>query len=100
VLEISEHIAYVVSRMRDRGIERVEASGVAEQEWVQLVRGSIPDTHVEFFRNCTPGFYNNYGELEAKLRRGAYNFLGGSVMFYDLLRKWRAEDDLAGLELR
>lgn len=99
-LEISEHIAYTIATARARGYQRIETTPDAEETWVQMIKAFIPDTHTEFLRNCTPGFYNNYGDIEGKRRLGATNFLGGSLLFYDMLRKWRAEDDLTGLELR
>jgi len=99
-LEISEHIAYVIAQVRARGAQRVETTAEAESAWVQMIQAAIPQTHLDFFRNCTSGFYNNDGDLDDVNRLGANNFLGGSLMFYNLIRQWRAEDALQGLELR
>jgi cyclohexanone monooxygenase len=67
---------------------------------VQTIRASVPDTHLEFFRNCTPGYYNNDGDLDDVNRLGANNFLAGSVHFYTIIRSWREQDDMPGLQLR
>jgi len=99
-LEISEHIAYIVAQARARGARRVETSFEAEEAWTQMINSAVPETHLEFFRSCTPGFYNNYGNLDNVNRLGANNFLGGSVLFYDMLRSWRAAEQLQDLELR
>ena len=71
---------------------------VFEQEG-DVIQASVPDTHLEFFRNCTPGYYNNDGDLDDIHRLGANNFLAGSVVFYDIIRSWRASGELAGLEV-
>jgi cyclohexanone monooxygenase len=99
-LEISEHIVHVITQARARGAQRVETTEEAEAGWVATIQAATPETHLEFFRSCTPGFYNNDGDLDDPQRLGANNFLAGSVIFYDILRSWRAEADLAGLELR
>jgi cyclohexanone monooxygenase len=64
-----------------------------------MIRSSIPQTHLDFFRNCTPGFYNNEGDLEDIHRLGANNYFGGSVAFYDKLHAWREDGTLAGLDV-
>jgi cyclohexanone monooxygenase len=99
-VEISEHITYIVAQARARGVQRVETTVAGEGEWVQMIKDWTLDTHLEFFRNCTPGFYNNDGDLDDINRLGANLFLGGAVMHYDMLRKWREEGALEGLELR
>jgi hypothetical protein len=51
-----------------------------------------------FLESCTPGYYNNEGKPgERAAQDGFYG--GGSVAFFELLRSWRAEGSLAGLEL-
>jgi cyclohexanone monooxygenase len=99
-LEISEHIAFVIAGAKKRGMKRIETTVDAEEDWVQMIRGAVPDTHREFFRNCTPGFYNNDGDPDDIHRLGANNYFGGSVRFYDIIRSWRAEDTFDGLELK
>ena len=51
-----------------------------------------------FLEECTPGYYNNEGKPgERSGQNGFYG--GGSVEFFQILRDWRAEGELAGLEL-
>jgi cation diffusion facilitator CzcD-associated flavoprotein CzcO len=99
-VEISEYIVDVIARLKARGVQAVETTPEAEEEWVQTIRASVPDTHLEFFRNCTPGYYNNDGDLDDVNRLGANNFLAGSVHFYTIIRSWREQDDMPGLQLR
>ena len=95
--EQAKHIAYVVSEVVKRGIKTVEPSEKAEKEWVEeiLKQGEL---RARFLGECTPGYYNNEGDVTLKTRRnGAYG--GGSVVFLEILRKWREEGKLAGLEV-
>jgi cyclohexanone monooxygenase len=53
---------------------------------------------LDFLEQCTPGYYNNEGKPgERSGQNGFYG--GGSEAFFKLLRDWRAEGSLAGLEL-
>jgi cation diffusion facilitator CzcD-associated flavoprotein CzcO len=99
-VEISEYIVDVISRLKARGAQSVETTKEAEAHWVQTIHASTPETHLEFFRNCTPGYYNNDGDLDDIHRLGANNFLAGSVQFYNIIRSWREDESMPGLELR
>jgi cyclohexanone monooxygenase len=99
-LEISEQIAYTVAQMRERGHRRVEATPEAEAGWVHTVRSIVPDTYREWSLSCTPGFYNNEGNLDAKIRLGRDNYMAGAVVYYETLRSWRADGTMQGVELR
>ncbi|MCF6329189.1 MAG: pilus assembly protein TadG-related protein [Henriciella sp.] len=53
----------------------------------------------DFFENCTPGYYNNEGQMsERSVQNGFYG--GGSIEFFKILEDWREEGSLDGLELR
>jgi cation diffusion facilitator CzcD-associated flavoprotein CzcO len=93
----SEHIAYLVKHALDNGVQRVEASEEAEASWVativRLARGGL-----DFFEECTPGYYNNEGKPgERNGQNGFYG--GGSVEFFKVLSDWRDQGELKGLEL-
>ncbi len=94
------HIAYVVGETLRRGAVTVEATAEAEAAWVEQVRSIVPPAVREFLQSCTPGYYNNEGDIDDPNRFGGQNALIGPVAFFDLLRAWREAGDLAGLELR
>ena len=51
-----------------------------------------------FLEECTPGYYNNEGNVQAmSARNGSYG--AGPVAFAKVLEDWRAEGSLKGLEL-
>jgi cyclohexanone monooxygenase len=55
------HIAHVIKETLARGAAVVEPSRQAQDEWVRVIREtSITDR--KFWRECTPGYYNNEGE--------------------------------------
>ena len=93
--EQSRHIAYIVAEARARGARTVEVTAEAEAQWVDtIVR--LAGLGREFLESCTPGYYNNEGKPGE--RSGQDGFFGaGSVVFFQILRDWRAAGSLAGL---
>jgi len=95
--EQSKHIAYIIRHAIENGIETVEVSQAAEEEWVDTVI-RLAVLAQQFLEECTPGYYNNEGKPgERSGQNGFYG--GGSVEFFRILRDWRAAGGLAGLEL-
>jgi cation diffusion facilitator CzcD-associated flavoprotein CzcO len=95
--EQSRHIAYIVREALDRGLRTVEVSEAAEAEWVDTIL-RLAGFGRQFLEQCTPGYYNNEGKLSERAAQNGF-FGGGSVAFFEILRKWRDAGDLAGLEL-
>jgi cyclohexanone monooxygenase len=74
-----------------------EASQEAEDAWVQTII-DLSIMRQKFLEECTPGYYNNEGNVQAmSARNGSYG--AGPVAFVKVLEDWRAEGSLAGLEL-
>ena len=82
--------------MKKRGVNRVEASQKAESDWVQTIIDKARLTE-NFQKACTPGYYNNEGHVNVKPQNNFYG--GGPIEFFNLTRKWRANNRLTGLEL-
>ena len=97
--EQSTHVAYVVQRVREAGATAVEPSAEAEEEWVATLAASNRG-RAGFQDQCTPGYYNNEGRPGEGPGWFGGNYGGGAQGFFRILRDWRAEDSLAGLELR
>ena len=95
--EQSKHIAYVLKHCADHQLRRVEASQEAEEAWVQTII-DLSIMRQKFLEECTPGYYNNEGNVAAmSARNGSYG--AGPVAFVKVLEDWRAEGGLKGLEL-
>ena len=95
------HVAYTISELGSRGVKAANVSVAAEERWIAdqletkgggFVLGGSPDT-------CTPGYYNQEGTTQRyrNVRRETYSKGVGADM--KLLRQWRADGELEGLEL-
>ncbi len=96
--EQSRHIAYILRRAFDERIRRIEVTAEAEDAWVETI---IRKARLgrRFYEECTPGYYNNEGRPgERSGQDTAYG--GGSMEFFEILRKWRDDAEMRGLELR
>jgi len=95
--EQATHLGYILSHAEKNGINRIETTKKAEDEWVQKII-SLSQMNVKFLESCTPGYYNNEGKpSDRAIQNGSFG--GGSVAFIQLLEKWRADKSFAGLEL-
>jgi cyclohexanone monooxygenase len=103
LVEVSEHIGYIVKTCVERGIESVDVSEAAESAWVATIvagpsgsslglRGSL-----DYLKRCTPSYLNNEGKPE-EVRPQDRAFGGSAREFFALLRDWRASGELPGLE--
>ena len=95
--EQAQHVAYMVSECRKRGIVTVEPTKEAENGWVDtIVRLSNSQ---KFKQECTPGYYNLEGSMSEESRKSSAYGLG-SVAFFEVLRGWRERGDMEGLKVR
>ena len=95
--EQSKHIAYLIRHALDRGARTLEASEAAEEQWVQTII-AFSRMGREFLEACTPGYYNNEGNLSNLAAQNSF-FGGGSILFFNMLKDWRDKGDLSGLEV-
>jgi cyclohexanone monooxygenase len=95
--EQAKHVAHIVRHCQDQGVATVEASQAAEQAWTNtIVQMSL--SRRKFLEACTPGYYNNEGQRSDAASRSA-SYGAGPIAFINLLRAWREEGSLDGLEL-
>ena len=92
----AKHLAYLIGKVIERGANTIEATAAAEAAWVELV--SSPGPMRKYQEACTPGYYNVEG------KNTGHGFIdnqypAGAVAFFRMLEDWRAQGDLAGLEL-
>jgi cation diffusion facilitator CzcD-associated flavoprotein CzcO len=95
--EQAQHIAYLIRHARDQGARSLEASEAGEEQWVQTII-AFSRMGREFLEACTPGYYNNEGNLSNLAAQNSF-FGGGSIMFFNMLKDWREKGDFAGLEI-
>jgi cation diffusion facilitator CzcD-associated flavoprotein CzcO len=96
--EQARHFAYVISECQKRGIRSVEPTQEAEEAWCDtIVKGTA--IRGDFFKECTPGYYNNEGKPSPIAARSAtYGY--GSPAFIRILTEWRTANDFAGLDVQ
>jgi cyclohexanone monooxygenase len=95
---LSQHVAYIIERCLKQGIETIEPTEQAQQQWWEVILGTLMKSVAFGGPDCTPGYYNNEGKpAERAGQNGFYG--GGSIAFIKLIEDWRTAGDLAGLEL-
>ncbi len=93
----ARHIAYLIAETRRRGATTVEPTEEGVDGWLEVING-FRVGGMGFLESCTPGYYNNEGHTKAGSSFfGAYT--PGTNAFAELLEDYRAQGDLAGLEL-
>ncbi len=105
--EQAKHAAYIINHALEHEVRAVEVSPDAEREWVDTII-SLARMNASYLESCTPGYYNNEGKPFAEDGQGG-SFIGngqngpyggGAIAFMKLLEDWRAEGNLAGLDLQ
>jgi cyclohexanone monooxygenase len=92
------HVSAVIAQCLREGTEAFDATTEAVERW-QAVIAEKNAQREAFVSSCTPSYLNNEGRPEdrrAALASGVYH---PSYEFWDLLEKWRADGDYAGLTL-
>jgi cyclohexanone monooxygenase len=95
--EQAKHIGYILGRCHKEGIAAVEAAKDAEDAWIATIE-KLALLREAFLQECTPGYYNNEGNVQAMSRRNT-SYGAGPVAFTRVLEDWRAEGGMQGLEL-
>ena len=93
------HVAYIVDEVKKRGRTVVEVTADAEEQWVREIVALAGTGASEFLEQCTPGYYNREGKgTQGNMQNSPY--ARGINAFNALLKEWREQGDLAGMELR
>ena len=94
--ETGKHLAFVIKRALDEGIQTLEVSEEAEAGWVDTILSNA-NLGGDFQQNCTPSYYNNEGKPGEVSRQNGF-FFGGPMEFIEILESWRADGGMNGLE--
>ena len=95
--EQAKHLAYVIQTGIEKAVRTVEATDEGEARWVQQCIDKARNAG-DFLESCTPGYYNNEGKTsDRSVQNGFYG--GGSIEFFKILERWRADGHLEGMEL-
>ena len=91
------HAAHIISETLKQGAKAVEPTKKGQDDYVRHFEDVALDLS-HFLNNCTPSYFNNEGESNAKwfLFRG---YGPGWDAFQKLLRDWRDEGNMEGLAI-
>jgi cyclohexanone monooxygenase len=92
------HHAYIIGEAMKRGAKTVEPSAEAEAAWVSHVRETFYYDG-DFWAQCTPGYNNNEGVASNRYTIFGDMYGPGYNAFDDLIRAWREEGSMAGMEM-
>jgi cation diffusion facilitator CzcD-associated flavoprotein CzcO len=96
--ELAVHIAHIIKHALDHDVTTIEVSEAAEEAWVQTILEKGTGGALLGGESCTPGYYNNEGKPNP-LSAQAMPYGGGPIEFFNLLKEWREQGNLEGLEL-
>ncbi len=96
--EQATHFGYILSRAFEEGIVQIEPEAEAQAAWVETII-SKAQMREKFLAECTPGYYNNEGQIAARARQNSF-YGGGSMEYFSILNAWREEGGMKGLETR
>jgi cation diffusion facilitator CzcD-associated flavoprotein CzcO len=95
--ESANHVAWLIGHCRDEGIETIEATPEAEEEWHHVllrVAGKI----AAYSMSCTPGYYNGEQGDNPKARRNL-TYTGSLLDYVGHLERWREEGGYPGAKV-
>jgi cyclohexanone monooxygenase len=99
--EQTDYVADVILNASDGLTQTFEISREAEQDYVDKIiyfsaRNPMAPQNASFQQECTPGFYNNEGNLDAvPVQNGPYG--GGPMAYFAELQSWRRAGGFPGL---
>lgn len=96
--EVAVQTAYVIKQMIDMEGRTFEPTEEGQQHWLNILFTHLM-ANAKSVNECTPGFYNNEGQLgDPRMARNAA-FTGGTMQYIKTLKAWREKGGLEGLEI-
>ncbi|MCP5070554.1 MAG: monooxygenase, partial [bacterium] len=97
--DAGKSIAAIIAKAIETDATEVEVTDEGEGEWMKLV-DSGPEALLSS-PDCTPGYYNNEGQLPTPAdRRNAGGYPEGPVAYFNHIQEWRDAGKFDGLEFR
>ncbi|KAI9028796.1 cyclododecanone monooxygenase [Hyaloraphidium curvatum] len=87
----TDFLAHAIKEAEARGADFVEVTKEGEDAWVEEVIAKTR-MNTKFSSECTPGYYNNEGDLsKMKARNGMYG--AGPIVYRQKIQEWKAKVD-------
>lgn len=85
----ADFCADIVAQALEAGVRTLELTEEAEKGWAELMAAKAFD-RAKFETECTPGYFNNEGNIKDKPSVFGGTFGGGPFEYAALLEEWRA----------
>jgi len=95
--EQARHITELIQHAKAQEARCIEATPEAEADWVATIKEKAMNNR-DFLEACTPGYYNNEGKPEKGFGLAGELYGGGPVEFHELIRRWREDGEMKGLQ--
>jgi cation diffusion facilitator CzcD-associated flavoprotein CzcO len=92
--ESTDHITWLIEHCRSQGIQSIEATVEAEDEWLAILWNASGPL-ARYNRTCTPSYGNSEGSTTTLAARSAV-FAGPLMDYVAHLAAWRDAGDLSG----
>ena len=93
----ARHITEVIQHAKANEARVLEPTPEAESEWVEAIKQKESSTK-DFQLECTPGYYNNEGQLDKGPGFVGGLYGGGPIEFQKIVDKWLSDGDMKGLK--
>ncbi len=95
--ESAKHVAWLIATCIDDGVETIEATPEAEEEWLSLLLG-VAMGIADYSGTCTPGYYN---AEQGRSRKDARNvvYTGSLLDYVGYLEQWRDAGGFPGAKV-
>lgn len=95
--ESAKHVAWLIASCIDEGIDTIEATTDAEEEWLSLLLGVAMGIS-DYSAGCTPGYYNGEQGRNMKAARNV-TYTGSLLDYVGYLERWREADGYPGAKV-
>ena len=95
----ARHITEVVQHAKRSEARVIEPTPDAETGWCKTVKSSDSKS-VEFQLQCTPGYYNNEGQLDKGPGFVGGLYGGGPIEFQKIVDEWLSSGEMKGLSFK
>ena len=93
--EAARHIAGVISACNEQGVETIEPTPEAEDEWLMVLYGRIMGI-AKYIVHCTPGYMNGEQGTRSPKASRSLVFAGSLIDYAGHLDRWREAGDFPG----
>ncbi|MDO8432102.1 MAG: NAD(P)/FAD-dependent oxidoreductase [Candidatus Binatus sp.] len=93
----ARHITEVIQHAKAHEARCLEPTAEAEAEWLETIKQKESKS-LDFQLECTPGYYNNEGQLDKGPGFVGGLYGGGPIEFQKIVDRWLSDGEMKGLK--